>query len=179
MPISNTPNLMINGVNTGIQYVRELQDDLSLDRINRSIEGDGKDSIIFAKDGKEYIAWGENLDVERFKDAMTAGLHATLDGSAIKVLDIEDEITSFGQGFSNAMDYSKKLVLPTLGLGVAVGAVSYFAKMPAIGKWGAIVIGASAVIGGVSAGIYGWNRTEDITGVKSVIKAGQAPIVDR
>lgn len=59
-------NFTVNGQTFQAQNVRELQQGVQMDQVLDATFNDGHDSIIFEQDGKEYIAWGDEVELSEF-----------------------------------------------------------------------------------------------------------------
>lgn len=129
---------VVNGVNAGVQHVRELQEGVTLEQVQKAIDGDGFDSLIYEQNGKAYIAYGDALDLSSLKN-ITPGdkTLATLNGEKVNLVLFENEVNSASEGLDRAWEYGKKIGigagkfvgnngLEILGAGMTLGA---FARM--------------------------------------------------
>lgn len=109
---SGNPNLIINGVNTGAQNVREITEGVTLEQIQQAIDGDGYDSLVYEQDGKAYIAWGDNLNFEGLEGlAQGDTVNAKSGGKNINLVLFENEVNSASEGVGQAWELGKKGVV--------------------------------------------------------------------
>lgn len=162
-------DIRINGVNINAQNVREIKQGISLEQVQKSIKDDGYDSIVFEKDNKAYIAWGDSMNFDGLKNLKHGSIPTTkLNGKDVNLILFENEINSAGEGALTALDNMKDIVIGggTLfvkqGIGIVGGALTLggFASLAkGVGTSGAIamtkpLLGA-AVKGLGRAGLWG------------------------
>jgi hypothetical protein len=103
-------NFTVNGVNTGVKNIRELQEGVTLEQIQQAIDGDGYDSMVFEQDGKAYIAYGDNMNFSGLEKLGPGDkINANLNGRTVNLVLFENEVNSASEGVGQAWDYAKKV----------------------------------------------------------------------
>lgn len=172
-------NLTVNGANTGIKYVKELQEGVTLEQVQKAIDGDGYDSLVYEQDGKAYIAYGDDLNLDNLKNLKQGDkINATLNGKAINLVLFENEVNSFSEGVGEALSLGKKAV---------VGGAKMFANQGVQIIGAGMTLGAFARMGGAKVastagqsflgkvGTFAFGPAKELTGQagKGFAKAGK------
>lgn len=172
-------NLTVNGVNTNIQKVRELKENVTLEQVQQSIDGDGYDSAIFEAEGKAFIAYGDNMDLSSLKNLKQGDkINASLNGKAVNLVLFENEVNSASEGAMEALNLGKKAVvggakmfanngLQIVGAGMTLGAFARMGGAKVASTAGQSLLGKAAT--------FAFGPAKELTGQagKGLAKAGK------
>jgi len=100
-------SLSINGQIINVQGVKELKDDLSIQEASKHTKNNGLDEIYFTVDSKNFLAYGDNLNLGELEKKQIANL--TYDGKQANLVSYENEMNSVGEGlWKGALNGIKK-----------------------------------------------------------------------
>lgn len=88
--------LSINGRHIAVQGVKELDPNLSIQEAAAKTNKNGIDEVYFTSGGKNYIAYGDKLDLKALKKGDIPNI--TLDGKQANLVTFEDEANSILNG---------------------------------------------------------------------------------
>lgn len=172
-------NLTVNGVNTGIKYVRELQEGVTLEQVQKAIDGDGYDSLVYEQDGKAYVAYGDDLNLDNLKSLKQGDkINAALNGKTVNLVLFENEVNSFSEGVGEALNLGKKAVIgggkmlanqgiQIIGAGMTLGAFARMGGAKVASTAGQSLLGKAAT--------FAFGPAKELTGQagKGLAKAGK------
>jgi len=161
--------MFINNQSTG-GHLYELKKDVTIEQAKKAGQKDGLDQVYFEAKGKNYVVEGDNLDLKTIsglkKDENALAIVKIGDDLLtveVKKDNVDNEITSFGEGASNKLAKIGLKGTIITGVGsVVVGGGSILAGL-SNGSWDTlcaglklatligVATGASALIGGVVA----------------------------
>lgn len=176
-------NFTINGVNTGVKQIRQLQDGVTLEQVQQAVKDDGNDSVVFEQDGKAFIGYGDAMDFSSLKGLMPgAKVNATYNSQAAHVVMFENEVNSASEGVLEALNIGKKALvggakmltnqgIQIVGAGMTLGA---FARMG-----GAKVVSTTGQSLFNKAASFAFGPAKDLTTVagKGLAKAGKWALI--
>lgn len=147
VPSDNKPkNLIVNGKPLNAQSIQELDDDVTISEAINATRKNGFDEVFFESDGKNYVAYGDKLNLAQFKKggiptATYGGKEATIPFAP------EDEKNSVWNGLtSGSLDGLRTTRdIITNGLGTSMKAV---AVGGVVATGGAITIAGVALVRG-------------------------------
>lgn len=172
-------NFTVNGVNTRMQHLRQLQDGVTLEQVQKALQKDGNDAVVFEQNGNAYIGYGENMDFSSLKNvAPGQKVTATFKGQAAHLVLFENEVNSATEGALEALRIGKNAVvggakmfanqgIQVIGAGMTLGA---FARLG-----GARVVGAAGdgLLGKAATFAFGPAKDLTVQAGKGLAKAGK------
>jgi len=105
-------NLTVKGVAINPERVRLLDKEVKLEQLQKVIEKNGVDEVLFEQDGKAYLAWGRDMNLAGFKNLKQGEVPtATYKGKEATIMLFDNEINSAKEGALKALDIAKDVAL--------------------------------------------------------------------
>jgi len=179
-------DLRINGINVG-GTIQELKKNVTLEAAYIKTQKDKVDQVYFKSEGKDYVAFGQGLNLKGLKKAALP--NAKLDGKEAEIKFIDNEVNTATEGMKKVWKVAAGLaggavagggILAGMGMSMAAsaggGAVGTIlgAFIGAGAIYGGIVVAAAGAIGGAATtaggAIYGATRKANPEPTKSVVQ---------
>lgn len=164
-------NLTVKGIAINPEKVRHLDKDVTLDQLQKVLNKNGLDEVVFEQDGKAYVAWGRDMNLASFKNLKQGEVPtATYKGKPATVMLFDNEINSAKEGALKALDIAKD---------VAIGSGKFVFNQGITIITGGITLGSFAALAkvGTSAASFAAAKTLTITALQGLGKAGLWGIV--
>jgi hypothetical protein len=134
-------SIAINGKQVNVQGIKELKSGLSIQEATTKTKKNGIDEVYFSVDGKNFLAYGDALDLKGLSRNNIATI--TYNNRQGNLVAYEDEANSFGEGLKmgafNGLKNTRDAVL---------GAVKN--TITSIGPTGALLAGGALGIAGIA-----------------------------
>jgi hypothetical protein len=89
-------NFSINGHAVNFQGIKELDPAISIQEAAQKTKKNGIDEVYFTQDGKNYIAYGDQMDLSQLEKSPIPAI--SLNGKEASLVTFEDEKNSVGDG---------------------------------------------------------------------------------
>lgn len=159
------------------QDVRELT--VPLEVAAKHTENNNMDEVFFTYEGKDYVAFGDNLKF----DTMSALETISLNRKGIDILYTQDESSTIGEGASAALNSTAgKIVkygatgagaLAGAGLALLAGGMASRPQFIGMGSF----LGATAIGGGLGAAV-GYGGTATVGAIAGAVRSGDESSFD-
>ena len=166
-------DLRINGINVG-GTIQELKKNVTLEAAYIKTQKDKVDQVYFKSEGKDYVAFGQGLNLKGLKKAALP--NAKLDGKEAEIKFIDNEVNTATEGMKKVWKVAAGLAGGAVaGGGILAGmGMSMAASAGGGAIYGGIVVAAAGAIGGAATtaggAIYGATRKANPEPTKSVVQ---------
>lgn len=175
-------DLTINGINVR-GTIQELKKDITLEQAYIKTQKDKMDQVYFKSEGKDFVAFGQGLNLKGIKKAVLP--NAKLDGKEAEIKFIDNEVNTAGEGVKKVWKVAAGVAGGGLvGWGLLAGIGSsmintgglsvLFAFAGAGAIYGGMIVAAVGAIGAVATtaggAIYGATIKANPEAIRTVIK---------
>jgi hypothetical protein len=168
-------NMELNGRSSGksafdIEGIRELN--VPVKEAIEKTRRDGIDQIFFRAGGKDYVAYGKDINMESFIDvadkSSKAGDPMLFNGQEISIYAdaIDDEANTFRQGFNHALDKNQGLNATICVGAAAVGGST--AGLMGLAVYPVVAVGSAMVVEGTVGGVRAMFNKPDSKGMDQI-----------
>lgn len=162
-------NLSINGRQVPVQGIRQLRPGITIEQAVQKTKNNGLDEVFFNSNGKNYIAYGDSLNLSGLKRNQIPTI--TFNGAKADVVAYDDEANSVWEGMSkgaveeiktgmNAVRTAVSNLVTTVTPAVAAAGGVGIAGLGIYQMWRASqtagTIGASMAASSAAGGAVGW-----------------------
>lgn len=125
----------INQQSIVVDQIRELKPQADPARLSAAIKDNGLDEVLFEAEGKSYLAVGESLALNSLKGHANAQLELNGVSKEVKILALQDDISSFAEGWSKGNSWPDSLAKAVQGLGAKPNWQAIQTQTTAVGQW--------------------------------------------
>jgi hypothetical protein len=151
-----------------IDGIRELK--VPLKEAIEKTHKDGIDQLFFRVDGKDYVAYGKNIDVDLFVDVaqqnLLSGDPLLLNGKEIAVNYVDDEANTFGEGFNHALDKAQNFNAGLMATSVVLGGAT--AGLMGVALYPVVAVGTAMAVEGTVGGVKAMFNKPDSKNMDSI-----------
>lgn len=115
--------------------IRELKAGQNPEQLKQNLAHNGLDEVLFEADGKSYLAVGESIDVSGLQGQATAEISLNGENKQVKLLGVQDDITSWGEGWSKGQSWGDSLAKAWSGLNSSPDWSEVHTVSSQVGRW--------------------------------------------